>query len=64
VESSSKGRAERESPEVIKGLFKGEVRFTFVFESKLGVAANFNYESESILIRLLSGLKKYAELFD
>jgi hypothetical protein len=55
---------EKESPEVIKGLFKGEVRFTFVYESKLGVASNFHYESESILIRLLSGLKKYVQLFE
>jgi hypothetical protein len=55
---------EKESPEIIKGLIKSEVRFTFIYESKFGIAANFNYESEAILIRLLSGLKKYSSLFE
>lgn len=45
-------------------MFKSDVRFTFIYESRYGIVANFNYQSEAVLVRLLTGLKRYSELFE
>ena len=55
---------EKEPPERTKGLFKDQVDITFVYGDKLGWRAECNYDSEPVMIRLLTGAKRYMEIFD
>lgn len=51
-------------PEIIKGLFKEEVRVSMVYANSLGFIAKYNFQSEAVLIRMLTGLKKYYHYLD
>lgn len=51
-------------PEIIKGLFKEEVRVSMVYANNFGFIAKYHYYSEAVLIRMLTGLKKYLKYFE
>ena len=54
----------RQHPDVIKGLFKDEVKVTVIISDSLACTATYKYRSEAVLIRMLTGLKKYMRYFD
>lgn len=54
----------KQQPDIIKGLFKEEVRVTFIFSDRLAFIATYRYRSEAVFIRMLTGIKKYLKYFD
>lgn len=51
-------------PEVIKGLFKEQLRVTLLYADNIAMVADCIYQNEAVLMRLLTAGKKYAKYFD
>ena len=64
TEENTMKERKKQQPDVIKGLLKDEVRVTFIFANKLGFIAKYKYASEAVLIRMLTGMKKYLKYLD
>ena len=54
----------KKHPDIIKGLFKGDLKVTFIVADYAAFVATYKYHSEGALIRMLTGLKKYMRYFD
>lgn len=54
----------KQFPDIIKGLFKGELKVTLVVSNLVAFIAVYRYRNEAVLIRMLTGLKKYLRYFE
>ena len=54
----------KQHPDILKGLFKEDLRVTMIIASKFAFTARYKYRNESALIRMLTGFKKYMRYFD
>jgi hypothetical protein len=63
-EDNTMKQRKQQRPEIIKGLFKEEVRVTFIFADAFAYVATYHYRSEAVLIRMLTGTKKYMRYFE
>ena len=64
TEENTVKETKKEHPEIIKGLFKEHVRVSMIYANSFGFIAKYNYQSEAVFIRMLTGLKKYSRYFE
>lgn len=54
----------KDYPEIIKGLFKEDIKVSMIYANNFGFIAKYQYQSEAVLIRMLTGIKKYMKYFE
>lgn len=54
----------KDSPDIIKGLFKEKVDFTLVRENQIAIKATMTYANEQVFLRILKSYKIFMDQLD